>query len=67
MISDRMTRVLMKYREKLYTIGLAGVASKFVWENTDSFPASQETFCDVHGPQFDTAELDTVSSFAKQF
>jgi hypothetical protein len=57
----------MKYREKLYTIGLAGVASKFVWENTDSFPASQETFCDVHGPQFDTAELDTVSSFAKQF
>jgi hypothetical protein len=27
----------------------------------DSFPATQKTFCNVYGPQFDTAELDVVS------
>jgi hypothetical protein len=38
-----------------------------VWENRDSFPASQETFCNVYGPQFDTAELDAVSAFENIF
>jgi hypothetical protein len=38
-----------------------------VWENIDSFPASQETFCNVYGPQFDTAELDVVSAFENIF
>jgi hypothetical protein len=33
----------------------------------DSFPASRETFCNVHGPQFDTAELDVVSVFENIF
>jgi hypothetical protein len=34
-----------------------------VQENIDSFPTSQETFCDVYCPQSDTAELDKVSAF----
>jgi hypothetical protein len=35
--------------------------------HTDSFPASRETFCNVYGPQFDTAELDVVSAFENIF
>jgi hypothetical protein len=38
-----------------------------VWQNIGLFPASQETFCDVYGPQFDTAELDVVSAFENTF
>jgi hypothetical protein len=38
-----------------------------VWENIDSFLTSQETFCNVYGPQFDTAELDVVSAFENIF
>jgi hypothetical protein len=30
-------------------------------------PASQETFCNVYGPQFDTTELDVVSAFENIF
>jgi hypothetical protein len=47
-------------QEEIVHIGLGGVSSKFVWENIDSFPVSQERFCNVHGPQFDTAELCVV-------
>jgi hypothetical protein len=50
-------------QEEIVNTGLGGVSNKFVWKNTDSFPASQETFYDVYGPQFDTAELDVVSAF----
>jgi hypothetical protein len=38
-----------------------------VWENIDSFPASRETFYNVHCPQFDTAELDVMSVFENIF
>jgi hypothetical protein len=38
-----------------------------VWKNIDSFPASRETFCNVYGPQFDTAELDVVNVFENIF
>jgi hypothetical protein len=47
-------------QEKIVHVGLGGVSNNFVWENIDSFPTSQETFCNVHGPQFNTAELDVV-------
>jgi hypothetical protein len=47
-----------KRQEEIVHVGLGGVSSKFVWENIDSFPASRETFCNVYGPQFNTAELD---------
>jgi hypothetical protein len=43
-------------QEEIVHIGLGGMSSKFVWENVDSFPSSRETFCNVHGPQFNTAE-----------
>jgi hypothetical protein len=39
------------------------VSSKFMSQNTGSFPTSQETFCDVNCPHFDTAELDVMSAF----
>ncbi|XP_021913223.1 piggyBac transposable element-derived protein 4-like [Zootermopsis nevadensis] len=54
-------------QEEIVHVGLGGVSSKFVWENIDSFPASRETFCNVYGPQFDTAGLDVVSSFENIF
>jgi hypothetical protein len=44
-----------------------GVSTQFVWNDIDKFPASQETFCDVSGPQFDTDELDVVSAFENIF
>jgi hypothetical protein len=47
-------------QEEIIHVGLGGVSSNFMWENVDSFPASQETFCNIYGPQFDTAELDVV-------
>jgi hypothetical protein len=53
--------------EVIVHVGLGGVSSSFVWENIDSFPASQETFCNVYGPQFDTAELVVVSVFENIF
>jgi hypothetical protein len=31
--------------------GLGGAPFKFVWQNTGSFPTSQETFYDVYGPK----------------
>jgi hypothetical protein len=49
--------------EEIIHVGLGGVSNNFVWENIDSFPTSRETFCKVHGPQFDTVELDAVSVF----
>jgi hypothetical protein len=42
-------------------------SSTFVWENIYSFPASQDTFCNVYGPQFYTAELHVVSAFENIF
>jgi hypothetical protein len=48
--------------EKLYA-GLGGVSYKFLWQNISSFPTPQETFCDVYGPQFNTAELDVKNAF----
>jgi hypothetical protein len=50
-------------QEEIVHVGLVEVSSKFVWENMDSFPTSRETFCNVYGPQFNTAELDVVSVF----
>jgi hypothetical protein len=46
--------------------GLEEVSTRFVWEDTDSLPASRESFCGVCGPQFNTADLD-VSSFESIF
>jgi hypothetical protein len=54
-------------QEEIVQVELGEVSSKFVWENIDSFPGSQETFCNVYGPQFDTAELDVVSVFENIF
>jgi hypothetical protein len=34
---------------------------------TNTFPASQETFCGVCGSQFDTTELDVVRAFEHIF
>jgi hypothetical protein len=56
-----------KRQEEIIHIGLGGVSIKFVWENIDSFPTSRETFCNVYGSQFDTAELDVVSVFENIF
>jgi hypothetical protein len=50
-------------QKEILHVELAGVSNNFVWENIDSFPTSRETFCNVYGPQFDTAELDVVSVF----
>jgi hypothetical protein len=47
-------------QEEIVHIQLGGVSNNFVWKNIDSFPTSRETFCNVHGPQFDAAELDVV-------
>jgi hypothetical protein len=47
--------------------GLGGVSNKFVWQNTCSFPTSQETFCDVYGPQYVSAEQDVMSAFENIF
>jgi hypothetical protein len=47
-------------QEEIVHVGLGGVSSKSVWENIDSFPTSRETFCNVYGPQFNTAEVDVV-------
>jgi hypothetical protein len=44
-----------------------GVSTQFVWNDIDTFPASQETFYGVSGPQFDTDELDVVSAFENIF
>jgi hypothetical protein len=38
----------------------------FIWQNIRIFPVSRETFCDVYGPQFDTAKLDVMSAFRGQ-
>jgi hypothetical protein len=54
-------------QEEIVQVELGGVSSKFVWEDIDSFPFSQETFCDVYGPQFYTAELDVMSAFENIF
>jgi hypothetical protein len=54
-------------QEEIIHIGLGGVSSNFVWENIDSFLTSQETFCNVYGPQVDTAELHVVSVFENIF
>jgi hypothetical protein len=54
-------------QEEIIHVGLGGVSSKCVWENIDSFPTSQETICNVHGPQFDTAELNVVCVFENIF
>jgi hypothetical protein len=40
-----------------------GGSYKFVWQNISPFPTSQETFGDVYGPQFNTAELDVMNTF----
>jgi hypothetical protein len=32
-------------------------------DNTDTLSAVQETFCGIHGPQFDIHNLDTVYIF----
>jgi hypothetical protein len=39
------------------------VSYKFVWQNISLFSTSQETFCDVYSPQFNTAELDVMNAF----
>jgi hypothetical protein len=44
-------------QEEIVHVGLRGCPVS-AWENTDSFSTSQQTFCNVHGPQFDTAELE---------
>jgi hypothetical protein len=54
-------------QEEIVQVELWGVSSKFLWENINSFPASQETFCNVYGPQFNTAELDVMSAFENIF
>jgi hypothetical protein len=54
-------------QEEIVHVGLGVVSSNLVWENIDSFCASRETFCNVHGPQFNTAELDVVSVFENIF
>jgi hypothetical protein len=56
-----------KRQKKIVHVGLGGVSNNFVCENIDSFPASRETFCNVYGPQFNTAELDVVSVFENIF
>jgi putative alpha-1,2-mannosidase len=43
------------------------VSNKFVWQNIGLFHPSQETFCDLYGPQFDTAELVIVNAFGNTF
>jgi hypothetical protein len=43
------------------------VSDKFVWQNIYSFITSQETFCDVYGPQFDTGEVDVMNAFENIF
>jgi hypothetical protein len=47
--------------------GLEEVSTRFVWEDIDLFPASQESFCGVCGPQFDTADLDAITDFESIF
>jgi hypothetical protein len=54
-------------QEEIIHVGLAGVSKNCVWENIDSFPTSREIFCNVHGTQFDTAELDVLSVFENIF
>jgi hypothetical protein len=54
-------------QEEIVQVELGGVSSTFVWENIDSFPSSQKTFCNVYGPQFNTAELDVVSALENIF
>jgi hypothetical protein len=54
-------------QEEIIHIGLGGVSNNFMRENIDSFPASRETFYNVYGPQFNTAELDVMSVFENIF
>jgi hypothetical protein len=54
-------------QDEIIQVELGGVSRDFLWEDINSFPASRETFCDVYGPQFDTAELDVVSAFENIF
>jgi hypothetical protein len=54
--------MVMTNKENI-NLRLGGVSSKFVWQNTGSFPASQEIFCNAYGPQLNTAELDVISAF----
>jgi hypothetical protein len=46
---------------------LERVSSKLAWQNIGSFPTSLETFCNVYGPQFHSAELDVASEFERIF
>lgn len=50
-------------QEENVNVGVRGVSYKLVWQNVGSLPTSRETFCDVHGHRFDTAELDAVNAF----
>jgi putative alpha-1,2-mannosidase len=47
--------------------GLEVVSDNFVYQNIGSFPTSQETFYDVYGPHFDSAELNVISVFENIF
>jgi hypothetical protein len=58
--------VVTNKKENLNT-GLGMVSDNFVWQNIGLFPTSQETFCDVYGPHFDSAELNVVSAFENIF
>jgi hypothetical protein len=54
-------------QDEIVEVELGDVSRDFLWEDINSFPASRVTFCDVHGPQFDTTELDVVSAFENIF
>jgi hypothetical protein len=53
--------------EENLNLGLEGVSSKFVWQNIGSFPTSRETFCNMCGPKFHSAELYVLSEFESIF
>jgi hypothetical protein len=46
---------------------MAEVSAKFVWHNISTLTAVWETFCGIHGTQFDISGLDIVDIFENIF
>jgi hypothetical protein len=43
--------------------GMEGVSMKFVWQDISTLCAVRETFCGIHGPQFDISHFYIVNIF----
>jgi hypothetical protein len=52
-ISDSDDGVIVTHDDE--QIGMGGVSGMFLWQDIGTFSATQETFCDICGSQFDAS------------